>query len=185
MSKPLREMQAEVEQVNRDKGWYDQPVPFEQALALLHEEAAEAGHAWRDYGLADATKTPWSFNDEPGNVRLPKPEGVGSELADVLIRWLDYDARFGMTGIEYLEEDPHVFALDADFLTNICTLHGLIAEVWTAQHTCYESPASAFAAILKFVMELSADCGVNLEAEYERKLAYNRIRPYRHGNRRA
>lgn len=50
-----------------------------------------------------------------------KPEGVGTEFADVFIRLLDYCARFD----------------------------------------------------------------VDLEAEYERKMAYNHTRPYRHGNRRS
>ena len=185
-------MQAEVHVVNREKGWFDQPVPFAQALALLHEEAAEAGHAWRDHGLADAT----SYTEHvphgggtsegcPGCFSEPKPEGVGSELADVLIRWLDYEARFKMDSQEYLEADPHVFALDENFLVNINTLHGLIADVTHAHDTSYESPQQAFASVLQFTQELAAHCAIDLEAEYTRKLAYNRTRPYRHGNRRA
>jgi NTP pyrophosphatase (non-canonical NTP hydrolase) len=192
----LRVMAKQVEEVNRDKGWYDKKVPFAQALALLHEEAAEAGHAWRQWGFADMTPAqgdPVVDGSRPGEkpglymrgYQLPKPEGVASELADVLIRWLDYDTRFKMLGIEYLEGSTGVFALDEDFLTNINTLHGLIARVSWAQEAGYESPAGAFASVLQFAMELADDCGYDLEAEYMRKLAYNKTRPYQHGNRRA
>jgi NTP pyrophosphatase (non-canonical NTP hydrolase) len=65
--------------------------------------------AWRRWGAEDAT--------EPGG----KPEGIGSEFADVFIRLIDYCSRFG----------------------------------------------------------------VSLEAEYERKMAYNWTRSYRQGGKRA
>jgi NTP pyrophosphatase (non-canonical NTP hydrolase) len=196
MPKSLEEKAAEVAEYVQAKGWNDRPVPFEQAMALLHEEAAEAGHAWRDHGLDDMTLSlgePVVGESDPGEApglrvrgrRLPKPEGVGSELADVMIRWLDYETRYKMLGIEYLEDDPHCFEVDGNFMVNINTLHGLIAAVTHARDTSYEGPAQAFAAVLKFTQELAAYCGIDLEAEYERKMRYNRSRPYRHGNRRA
>jgi hypothetical protein len=86
---------------------------------------------------------------------------------------------------EYLEPDPEIFALDDHFLVNINTLHGLIAQVTVATDTCYESPHDAFAAILSFLRQLCTSYGIDLMAEYERKMAYNRTRAYRHGGRRA
>jgi hypothetical protein len=41
----LEEMEAEVAAYCEDKGWNVNPVPFEAAMALLHEEVAEAGRA--------------------------------------------------------------------------------------------------------------------------------------------
>jgi NTP pyrophosphatase (non-canonical NTP hydrolase) len=107
-TKTLADLANEVEAFCHDKGWYDKPVSFGEAMALLHSKVSEALEAWRDWGTEDHT--------EPGG----KPEGIGSEFADVFIRLLDDCARFG----------------------------------------------------------------VDLEAEYERKMAYNRTRPYRHGKRR-
>jgi hypothetical protein len=192
MLKSLQEMEEEVEACNRANGWYDTEVPFPVAMALLHEEAAEAGHAWRDHGLADATEYLPHVHDDggtvegcPGCFHHPKPEGAGSEFADIFIRLLDVDARFKMGLEEYLEPDPEIFALDDHFLTNINTLHGLIARVTWAQGTCYEHPGDAFAGVLSFLRQLCKLYGVDLDAEYERKLAYNRARPYRHGGRRA
>ena len=105
----IAQMTGEVVDLCHAKGWYDHPVSFGEAIALLHSEVSEALEAWRRWGTGDATKADG------------KPEGVGSEFADVFIRLLDYCARFD----------------------------------------------------------------VDLEAEYERKMAYNRTRPYRHGNRRS
>jgi NTP pyrophosphatase (non-canonical NTP hydrolase) len=183
--KTLAQMRDEVEAYCRDKGWWDEEVPFSVAMALLHEEAAEAGHAWRDHGLADMTLAQVTVPLGEIAPPPPKPEGVGSEFADILIRMLDDDARYKMGLEEYLEPAPEIFALDDHFLVNINTLHGLIAQVTTATETCYESPHDAFAAILSFLRQLCMSYGIDLMAEYEKKMAYNRTRAYRHGGRRA
>jgi NTP pyrophosphatase (non-canonical NTP hydrolase) len=73
-----------VEQVNRDNGWYDEDRRFGEDIALLHSEVSEALEAYRDHGLKDMTgPTTTTMKHHP------KPEGVGSELADVLVRLLD------------------------------------------------------------------------------------------------
>ncbi len=69
---------------NTEKGWYDDKIEFLSSMALLHSEVSEAVDAWRVYGTADVTDV-WA---KPGE-SLPKPEGVGSEFADIFIRLLD------------------------------------------------------------------------------------------------
>ena len=110
--KSFIEMEEEIAAVNRANGWFDSHRTFGEDIALLHSEVSEAFEAYRSWGLRDMTS-------QPEGGLLPKPEGVGSEFADVLIRLLD---------------------------------------------SCYRS-------------------GVDLEAEYERKLAHNRVRGYRHGGK--
>lgn len=126
----LAEMAAEVEQVNREKGWYDDDRSFGELIALLHSEVSEALEAYRTHGL-----DPWWEIQIPhteGGIEVTtleavpkawdsnaKPEGVGSELADVLIRLLDMAQRYG----------------------------------------------------------------IDLDAEYRRKIEYNKTRPYRHGGK--
>ena len=112
-TRSLRGMQEEVVAWCHRKGWYDKPLSFGEAMTGLHSEVSEAWEAWRRWGAGDATDPAV----EPGLVC--KPEGVGSEFADVLIRLLDYCDRFG----------------------------------------------------------------VDLEAEYARKMEYNETRGYRHGMR--
>lgn len=134
----LRAMQTEVREVNEANGWFDTGRTVGDDIALLHSEASEALEAYRDHGLDDATGRVGASScfcravpsisggpcrhprcDVGPNALPPKPEGFGSELADVLIRLLD---------------------------------------------TCERR-------------------GVNLAAEYERKVAYNRTRGHRHGGK--
>jgi NTP pyrophosphatase (non-canonical NTP hydrolase) len=91
--KGLREMQEEVRQQNVRNGWYDKGVTFDTTMANLHAEVSEAWEAWRQWGLTDVTE-PWYDEGQPDASPMPKPEGVGSEFADVLIRLLDDCERF-------------------------------------------------------------------------------------------
>jgi len=52
-------------------------------MALLHTEVSEAVEAWRKFGTADAI-----YTESDGGQHGSKPEGIGSEFADILIRLL-------------------------------------------------------------------------------------------------
>jgi NTP pyrophosphatase (non-canonical NTP hydrolase) len=117
----LGTLTMDVAQLNRAKGWYDEPRSFGDLIALLHSEMSEMLEAYRKWGMDDATERLCHLK---GDCRIgcptPKPEGVGAEAADVLIRLVDLCGRYG----------------------------------------------------------------IDLEAETERKLAYNRTRSHRHGGKR-
>lgn len=187
-SKSLAEMAAEVAEVNARHNWCDGEVPFATAVVNMHGEISEAWEAWRKWDTADATHTV-SGHDESDHAEFPvailcKPEGVGSEFADILIRWLDDAARFGMS-----LETRHPIAsrpVGESFAEDMQALHDL-TSLWSLAGKGLQigDPEYQFGGILAFLKQCCTHYGIDLQAEYERKIAYNRQRPYRHGGKRA
>lgn len=83
----LATMMEEVSACNHAKGWYDEDRRFGEDVALLHSEVSEMLEAFREHGVSDATVREDAM--EYAIIANPKPEGVGSEAADVLVRLLD------------------------------------------------------------------------------------------------
>ncbi len=190
MSKTLAEMTAEIRAVNIEKGWRPAgggpgDTTFGDYLALLHSEISEALEAYRDHWLEDATKpadcAPISHHDVC--IKHPaKPEGVGSELADVLIRLLDMCDVFGLTPFDMdmdLADVSPVPIAPGSFGDHMALLHFHAAQIVPTWRTA-DQLLSTF---LRTLIAVTGAYGIDLTAEYERKVAYNKTRSFRHGGR--
>lgn len=77
----LDDLAEEVWQAAERAGWHDRPTSDLDRvglnIALIHSEVTEALEAYRKHGVDE-----WLGDDG-------KPEGIGSEFADILIRTLE------------------------------------------------------------------------------------------------
>lgn len=184
-TKTLAEMTTEVDEFCQDKGWREK-VSFPTRMALLHSEVSEALEAYRDWGLEDATGRALDAGET-----MPKPEGVGSEYADILIRLLDDVAVQGVNLQEAVENHRGKYGIQEDFGDQIQTMHLLIDRLYMAWESAvdwgtdcdWERYHGSFAGVYIYLTQLAEHHGIDLNAEYERKMAYNRTRPYRHGGK--
>jgi hypothetical protein len=191
MGKTIGQMVAEIRQVNTALGWRADPNTFGELVALLHTEVGEATEAYRDHRLADATRPVCgraANGEEPCPEHGPsKPEGVGSELADLVIRSLD-------------TADVMSLPLDRDFLdfelADVAPLptwvlaHGpatlvTFGDYMAALHRAIDRfwGTGDVPRLLRAIVTVAEKFGIDLTFEYRRKIAFNRTRPYQHGGR--
>jgi NTP pyrophosphatase (non-canonical NTP hydrolase) len=184
MTLTLGQITAEVRENNVAHGW--RPAdggPGENTwgdyIALLHSEVSEALEAYRDHRLADATSHEKAYGDPNGGPA--KPEGVGSEFADVLIRLVDMADVFGirLSGYDHLA-DLRAHTPDSRF--SVVTFGDHMTWLHREISDAVLSPAR-LALVLRTLDTTARKYGIDLEAEYRRKIAYNRTRPYQHGGR--
>lgn len=179
------DLQAEVLAVNTANGWFEDDRSLDDGVALLHSEVSEALEAYRRWKLEDRTRVTCThkmfsagYDQHDGNLarggHVCKPEGVGSELADVLIRLLDETHR---QGLELVRSVMVRVPEDAGFGTIVKLLHRDVARFG-------DEPTSYNAAIIFGRLVSAADaCGIDLAGEYVRKIAYNKTRGHKHGGK--
>lgn len=102
----LNQLATRVAEINRANGWFDDERSFGEDVALIHSEVSEAFEDYRDgrHPSSRYYSDPRGEFTVQGGAPYPtnrfgerlKPEGIPSELADIVIRTLDTAHRFGI-----------------------------------------------------------------------------------------
>jgi hypothetical protein len=160
----LKDLAHEVHQTCIEKGFYEDrqvndPESRLGMVALIHSEISEALEAIRDNQWAD-----YRLDIQPG-----KPQGLPSELADVVIRALDFCVFYNVKILEPLRGNrnaEHISGKRA--AAHIADLHQACTDE-DMQH------------LIQLTYSLAALCACDLDAAIRDKVAYNRTREYKHG----
>lgn len=182
MNKSIGQMIEEVREVNTALGWRAEEKTLGDFVALLHTEVGETTEAYRDHRLADATQQRLHGIDTRTGGPV-KPEGVGSELADVVVRLADACDVLGFHLWDRDNELGDVPPFGASIVQhfNIRTFGDWMA--WMHRHIVQFQDSLDGSRLLRAVVTVADEFGIDLTFEYERKIAYNRTRPYQHGGR--
>lgn len=172
--------QEYVHRVNVDKGWYDKPVSFLEAMALLITEVVEVNDAYHKEGLLGG----WAAQPQ-----------MASEFADCYIRLVDDASRFGMDlGVAvdiYKHAYDGVTAMNFDgvCMQLIRRIRDAIESYRVEGHQGIDklhSDTKKHLAYFFIQLQHTADAyGVDLMKAFDTKMAVNAARSYRHGGKHA
>lgn len=177
-------------------GWWDEPRTFGEIVALCHSELSEAleeVRARRPMVYADDFEGECRIM-ERSDIRMRglKPEGIAVELADCIIRILDWLGREELDGNALLAEAGRCVMCDVPARVYAASIGDRIARwhlLLSLAYSCWCRASGPYAAALRMalcvheIMEWAEEDGVDMEEILELKHAYNKGRPYRHGGK--
>ncbi len=162
----LNELAKEVHQNAVEHGWWDENRSFGEIIALCHSELSEALEEHRNGHKLDQLY--YNYPNE-------KPEGIPSELADVVIRMLDY---IGKLGIDYDIIPKTTITKEVNnFGDFIALIHLYLSKAYE-----YNSIPCLKGAILK-IYDFCKEYEIDIQNTIRIKHEYNKTRPYKHGGK--
>ena len=170
----LNTLSKEVHQNAVEHGWWEEERNFGEIIALIHSELSEALEEYRNGHAV----TEIYYNGD-------KPEGVPVELADVVIRILDYIG----SQETYLDTDYQIYQ-NVHQITGYGYAKGTFGDFIARQHRrisdSYFGDCEEQAPLIKCIAEIEcwfSKNGLDFESTIQLKHEYNKTRPYKHGGK--
>lgn len=177
------ELVKEIHQNAVDHGWWDEERGLPEIVALIHSELSEALEEFRNgkpkfYYEMEEEATLYADGMPVEKYERKKPEGIVVELADCVIRILDYCGRrnIDIAGVlEARRAGNDTYALPE----LVAECHFLISQAFKSG----EEMPLYFAECINIIAFWCKENGGDLEEAIRIKHEYNKSRPYRHGGK--
>lgn len=187
-----------------EHGWWDEARSFGEIISLCHSELSEALEEFRNgMPMAYCENPACEIKPEDKGPRVcgrvcgfrcgtAKPEGIAVELADCIIRVLDYMGKERFDVDALLREAPKAVMCDVPVRVYAASLGDYIARwhlLLSLAYACWCNSAGTHAAALRMalciceIMEWAEEAGVDIGIILDIKHEYNKTRPYRHGGK--
>lgn len=188
----LNELAKEAHQIAVEHGFWDPEPSFGDLVALMHSELSEALEEYRAGNrIRPGEPTPMVYYSGRGYVATDttecckKPEGIAVELADCIIRILDWAGHEG-TNVDYYIKTmestrDHKSVFDEDFGDFISFCHTILSNAYIQKDELGRGMCLCLEII--YILEWAEKERVDMEAVIREKMEYNRTRPYRHGGK--
>lgn len=175
-------------------GWWDEERTFGEIIALCHSELSEALEELRtNRPMMYFVETNGFVVTDMSERKDEKPEGIAVELADCIIRVLDYFGKEELDVDALMQEAMKDVMCDVPGRIYAATLSDCISRwhlLLSLAYACWCKASGTHASALRMarcVCEILAwgkvTDGVDFEMILDIKHEYNKTRPYRHGGK--
>lgn len=188
----FNELEKEAHKISKEHGWWDKEPTFGSLIALMHSELSEALEEFRAGNrVRPGQPTPMKYYSGRGYVATDvtecckKPEGIAVELADCIIRILDWAGRKEVDVDYYIktmkENRYHESVIDDDFGDFISVCHSVLSNAYVQEDEIRRNMCLCLEIV--YIMDWAKHEGVDMDAIIREKMEYNKTRPYRHGGK--
>lgn len=190
----LNKFAQEVHENAVKHGWWDEERTFGEIIALCHSELSEALEELRtNRPMMYFVETNGFVVTDMSERKDEKPEGIAVELADCIIRVLDYFGKEELDVDALMQEAMKDVMCDVPGRIYAATLSDCISRwhlLLSLAYACWCKASGTHASALRMarcVCEILAwgkvTDGVDFEMILDIKHEYNKTRPYRHGGK--